>query len=215
MKFFDTGGQLRRDVEIEPQEFLELAEEDLDRGGASALLNAITNAKRAIHCQVDYVLDCLGYDSHQLPTAKKFALFERFGFVAPRILKRVTEQRNVLEHEYRRPTFEQVADAVDVAALFVEAVARHLRVFDDRFVIARASMAHADAYGHFLAFHYSFDAYQFNIYAGEDGVASYGEAIVKSGDIAFPACVGLAAAGDRATKVQRAVRAFLDAVNQM
>src|SRR5688572_20286277 len=126
-------------VDIEPRDFLELAEEDLERGRDAALLNAITNAKRAIHCQVDYVLACLGYDPQRLSTAAKFELFDRFGFVAPRILRRVTKLRNVLEHEYIRPPEEQVIDAVDLAALFVEGVGRHLRAFDVGFALGSKS----------------------------------------------------------------------------
>lgn len=215
-KLPDSACHLQRVVDIEPDEFLELAEEDLERGGAGALLNAVTNAKRAIHCQVDYVLDCLGYESHALPTARKFALFESFGFIAPRILKRVTDLRNILEHEYRRPTTDQVVDAVDIAALFVDGVGRHLRYFDDSFVLGHKNDLGPHMFRHhYLAFTYHDNEHRFRIQAGEQGVADFGTVFVNSGHPVFPACVRLAAAGERESKVQDAVRTFIEAVSKL
>ena len=41
------------------------------------------------------------------------------GIISPRILKRINQKRNFLEHEYKNPEKEQVDDALDVATLFI------------------------------------------------------------------------------------------------
>src|SRR5687768_4312811 len=121
MKVFDTGLELSADLEIRPEEFLNQAEEDLERGGDAARLNAITNAKRAIHCQIDSNLIWLGYKPARWSIRRKVEVFSSLGVVAPRILERVTEARNLVEHAYQAPTDQQVVDAVDLALLFTEA----------------------------------------------------------------------------------------------
>lgn len=51
------------DLEISPVEFLMLAEDDFERGGLAALVNATANAKRAIVSQLDQLLTSFGYPS--------------------------------------------------------------------------------------------------------------------------------------------------------
>jgi hypothetical protein len=60
------------------------------------------------------------------------------GFVAPRILKGVTQARNVSEHQYAAPSMEQVEEALDLAALFIEAINRHLDNFNNEFNIGNS-----------------------------------------------------------------------------
>ena len=97
-------------------------------------VNGLSNAKRAIDCQVEKLLAGLG-----LPSArsfpKKMALLTELGVIAPRIVTKVVQTRNYLEHEYRKPEKEQVEDAVDVATLFVAALERSLDIFLCEFTI--------------------------------------------------------------------------------
>jgi hypothetical protein len=131
----DTGATLDLEFDIAPEDFLSFAEKDILEGDLRGLVNGLSNAKRAIDCQVEKLLACLG-----LPSArsfpKKMELLAEIGVVAPRIVAKVVRARNYLEHEYRRPEREQVEDAVDVATLFVAALERSLAFFPESFSVA-------------------------------------------------------------------------------
>ena len=131
---FDKGF-LFHQQEIWPEDFLDRAEADLEVGGDSAVLNAISNAKRAIHCQIDTALSAAGYEPAKWTMQRKLQRVASLGFVAPHILKRVADTRNVLEHEYRRPDIEQVREAVDLAMLFVGMAGQSLRSLGGKFTI--------------------------------------------------------------------------------
>ena len=52
-----SGTSLEYDgFDINASEFMKYAEMDLDQGTTQGLVNALTNAKRAIDCQIDSVL---------------------------------------------------------------------------------------------------------------------------------------------------------------
>ena len=120
--------------EITPHDFLSFAEKDILQDDVRGFVNGLSNAKRAIDCQVEKLLAGLG-----LPSArsfpKKMALLTELGVIAPRIVTKVVRTRNYLEHEYRKPEKEQVEDAVDVATLFVAALERSLDIFLSEFVV--------------------------------------------------------------------------------
>ncbi|MEA2075447.1 MAG: hypothetical protein U9O85_06905 [Euryarchaeota archaeon] len=44
---------------------------------------------------------------------------QKGGIIAPQILKKINDKRNLLEHEFKKPSLEQVEDALDVATLFI------------------------------------------------------------------------------------------------
>jgi hypothetical protein len=81
----DTGSTLDLEYEITPEDFLSFAEKDIMQDDVRGLVNGLSNAKRAIDCQVEKLLACLG-----LPSArsfpKKMGLLTEIGVVAPRIV---------------------------------------------------------------------------------------------------------------------------------
>lgn len=132
------GGQfLKYKFDVNPEDFLEQAEKDFEAGGAATLLNSITNAKRAIRCQVDKILFCFGYDAAKMKITKKKELLNKIGIITPRILKRVDSVRNLLEHEYTNPSLQEVEDSLDLAALFIESSNRSISPFGAHFIIAK------------------------------------------------------------------------------
>lgn len=91
--------------------------------GNHGLVNALSNAKRAIDCQVTNILHGFGISiPKQFPT--KLEKIASLGLVAPRIVKKIIRLRNLLEHEFHNPQLTEVDDAVDVATLFLEATRR-------------------------------------------------------------------------------------------
>lgn len=106
-------------TDILPAEYLTFAEKDLRSGGVRGRVNALTNAKRAIDCELSAILGAL-----KIPEPWNFPdrleRVQELGLAAPRILKKLSQLRNVLEHRYYNPTLHEVEDAVDVATLFLE-----------------------------------------------------------------------------------------------
>jgi len=119
------------DLKTSPLEFLSLAEEDLQRGGLSALVNATTNAKRAIVSQMDQLLVSFGYDSFRLNVPRKVEKLRALGLLAPSLLRKAVSMRNLLEHEYEAPALPEVEEALDIASLFVLSASAMFIPFDD------------------------------------------------------------------------------------
>jgi hypothetical protein len=130
----DTGSTLAVDYEINPGDFVRFAQQDLAEGCLRGFINALSNAKRAIDCQVQKVFDCLGLRPKRNFPAK-MELLSSVGILAPRIVGKVIRTRNYLEHEYVKPQQEQVEDAVDIATLFVAVLDRAMSFFPERYDI--------------------------------------------------------------------------------
>src|SRR4051812_20381944 len=81
------------ELKTSPIEFLSLAEEDFERGGLSTLVNATTNAKRAIVCQLDQLLISFGYPSLRWNVPKKIERVRMLGLMAPSLLRKIVNMR--------------------------------------------------------------------------------------------------------------------------
>ena len=119
------------ELKTSPIEFLSLAEDDFERGGLSALVNATTNVKRAIVCQLDQLLLSFGYSSLRWNVPTKIEKVRALGLLAPSLLRKVINMRNILEHTYETPELEIVEEALDIASLFVMSVSAMFIPFDD------------------------------------------------------------------------------------
>jgi hypothetical protein len=125
---------------LRPADYLRFANADLKQNLEHFQINALSNAKRAIDCQVDNLFSAFGL-IRKRTFPEKLAVVEELGLLAPRILKKVVKVRNLLEHEYYRPQVAEVEDAVDLASLFVEASARPFRGFMTAYFIADGTSA--------------------------------------------------------------------------
>jgi hypothetical protein len=116
--------------EIKPRELLESAECDFRLDYDHHLLNALSNAKRAITCQIDNLICMMALTDRSLKEGwnfpRKIEILNRTEIISPPILSKVNRRRNLLEHEYRRPTTEEVEDAIGVAQLFISSTDRYL-----------------------------------------------------------------------------------------
>lgn len=110
--------------DIKPNDFLLYAEQDLNSCLPHCFVNALSNAKRALDCQVLCLLDIFGLLKHaekkRWGFPSKIEALKKTGILAPRILTKVNKTRNLLEHEFANPNSEQVIDFIDVVALFLE-----------------------------------------------------------------------------------------------
>jgi hypothetical protein len=132
---------------LTPEDFITFAKADIFSKDARALVNGLSNAKRAIDCQADLFILCLGLNpdklKQQLGTAGlselndneskesdsplKFRFLAALGLATPAIISRMRRLRNMLEHDYRQPRRRDVCDAIDVAELFVQACRGRIR----------------------------------------------------------------------------------------
>ena len=138
------------DYTIKPSDFITFAKADFYTPDTRGLINALTNAKRAIDCQADGFLAAIGINSDAIDKqlgreglasiafrktskegALKFRLLEALGVATPSIVGRMRTLRNLLEHEYKKPTRRSVSDAIGIAELFVQACGGKMKsIFD-------------------------------------------------------------------------------------
>lgn len=128
----DSSSNLLYEQDVQPFEFLSFAENDLVTGDKQGLVNALSNAKRAIDAEVDKVLGRFAL-SERRNFPHKMNILRDMGVVAPRIVNKVIRARNLLEHEYKLPDKTSVEDSVDIANLFVYALDSVMVFFCDHY----------------------------------------------------------------------------------
>jgi hypothetical protein len=201
------GSPLSSSFKQDAEDFLYAAEDAFELAKYAA---ALTDAKRAIHCQIDEIMESLGYSWKRVALRKKLEIVRSCGFVAPRIINRVSAARNLLEHEYVNPSAAKASEALDIATLFVHATRRHLDGFMDEFYVGD-SAEKVDTF-HFrkeLAFSFDAERKKFRISACTDvqperyGLSgkTIGELSVGADSELFPALVKLTLAGQRDEKI--------------
>ena len=118
--------------EISAKEFLSFAKSDFKENDEKGLINALSNAKRAISNRMDEMIK-LSFlqkislkDRWNVPT--KMNKLSEIGIFVPSILQRkITSTRNLLEHEYVRPNNSQeVLDAIEIAELFLASTEKYI-----------------------------------------------------------------------------------------
>ncbi|EIK97681.1 hypothetical protein PMM47T1_04194 [Pseudomonas sp. M47T1] len=214
------GGFTMTKLGTSPIEFLMLAEEDFERGGLSALVNATTNAKRAIVCQVDQLLISFGYRSLRWAVPKKLDQLKALGLLTPSLLRKVVGVRNIIEHEYSTPKLDFVKEALDISSLFVMPASAMFVPFDD---VLEFSLPDIAAPGqevtHFTVglnredrgVFYRLYAYGAGSFCGR----CVSQCEIPSGHIVFEAMVRLSAALMLQYKIDEALRNLEEAFAQM
>ncbi|WP_157774606.1 hypothetical protein [Aeromonas sp. CA23] len=110
--------------ELTPRDFISFAEKDLE-GDLSpyTLVNATSNLKRAIDCQLDYILIFLNLDSlyrkKRLGIDRKLGFLSKSGIFSSRSIEKLNKLRNRLEHHYEIPEIKDVDVYFDLVSAFV------------------------------------------------------------------------------------------------
>lgn len=121
---------------VNQNNYLEFAESDLVDGLTPRhLINSVSNAKRALHMEVESLSDAYGY----IILGKKFNSFPlRLEFLAaagffqkPRLLAKLNKLRNIVEHDYYNPTVDEAENFIDIVGLFIDAMKRHRQRYPD------------------------------------------------------------------------------------
>jgi hypothetical protein len=204
------------ELKTSPMEFLTLAEEDFERGGLAALVNATTNVKRAIVGQLDQLLISFGYPSLRWNVPKKIERLRALGLLAPRLLRRVVDMRNILEHEYATPDLKEVEEALDIATLFVMSASAMFIPFDDvlEFSLPETAATESSVKRMIAGLNRESGRVFYTVYAYESGEYAgrcIGQFELLSGHVLFEAMVKLSASLMLQYKVDQALSDF-DAV---
>jgi hypothetical protein len=89
-------------------------------------MNALGNAKRALHLTIDSLLNAYGLlaCNTKINFPKKLELLDTAGLISLSILSTLNLERNVMEHEYRVPSSLRVQELIDVGRLLLLATLR-------------------------------------------------------------------------------------------
>jgi len=129
-----TTKSVKFDSESNPESYYKYAIKDLEEStDERSRINSLSNAKRALHFQVELLADAFGFKRRIKSNRSSFPQLLEFcskcGIIAPRILKKLNHIRNLVEHEYLVPSIEEVEDFIDVVQLFLSSTDRFLRKF--------------------------------------------------------------------------------------
>jgi len=144
------GGGFSCDFDISPKDFLRYAKEDLNGSEGRNTINALSNAKRAIDCQIDDILLNLGLDYHKLPKSVevfvkclefkddisfKLKIISALNLAPSFLVSKTRIIRHKLEHYYKVPSIEETKEAIDIADLFIRSIDGIVRIPTNEFYI--------------------------------------------------------------------------------
>lgn len=132
-----------------PDDYLAFAKKNTRSLDIQNRVEGISNSKRAIDCQIDFLVSSLGYDYKLFNTGKgykntrqfinefyeghqnegvtdKLKLLNILGLAPTLIISNIRKLRNLVEHEYKIISEYEVKTAVEVADLFINSSNRKL-----------------------------------------------------------------------------------------
>lgn len=116
-----------------PKTYLQFAIADLEEPATErSWVNSLSNAKRALHFQIEIISRALGFElahGNRAPFPERLEFCTNCGVVGPRILRKLNRLRNAIEHDYYIPAKDEAEDFVDVVQLFLAATSRLLYRF--------------------------------------------------------------------------------------
>lgn len=138
--------------DISARDFLRFAKSDYKENTKKGNINALTNAKRAIDCQIDSVFTIFGikYDEeipkssnkiieltnfNKTNLAHKLKLIQALDFAPSGLVSKMRTLRNKLEHDYKIPNKEEVKEAIELAELFIKSIESHVEMIPDHYII--------------------------------------------------------------------------------
>ncbi|MBV9068285.1 MAG: hypothetical protein JO231_06215 [Acidobacteria bacterium] len=113
----------------DPAEYVEYAKADLVDGSMRGRINAVGNAKRAVHLSVDAVLKVLALDTMLTRAGfqTKLRLLAEIGAFPTRMVNSLNKRRNIIEHEYSEVSQDETLTLVEIAEMFVVFAYRFFR----------------------------------------------------------------------------------------
>lgn len=108
--------------DLMPFDYLEFAEQELDKPSVAAKINCIAHLKRAVECQLDTLLGVLGASKVATNFPKKLEFASASGAISSRSLAKINKIRNRVEHEYAAPDTDELEAYYDIASGFIHTI---------------------------------------------------------------------------------------------
>ncbi|ENM5903645.1 hypothetical protein I2709_003871 [Vibrio mimicus] len=122
--------------DIMPSDYLDFAYIDLKGNDLRSSINALSNAKKAMHLQTEILANEFGYQKikkkNNFPSMLEF--LEHCGVITASVLQEINSVRNKVEHDYIVPEKSQISIFVDVVKLYLGATDNLLRRFPSNIV---------------------------------------------------------------------------------
>lgn len=117
--------------DISPEEFLDFAESEIASETKEGIVNAVSNLKRALDCEMDMFFESINikriFDKKNLKFEKKTQFLANIGLLPIQTINKLNFMRNKLEHEYKTPEkydlhiyYELVWSIVKILDLYLE-----------------------------------------------------------------------------------------------
>ena len=134
----DCGNNVNFNFELKPQDFLRFAKIDIKGDTQKDYINALTNAKRAIDCEIDgallkfgikydrikeiansanKIVELVNFENANL--SYKLKLIRALDFAPIDLISKYRNLRNKIEHHYQKPKKNKALEAIDIAELFI------------------------------------------------------------------------------------------------
>lgn len=118
--------------DISSEEFLDFAENAIASGTKEGIVNAISNLKRALDCEMDMFFECINikriFDKNNLKFEKKTQFLASIGLFPIRTINKLNMMRNKLEHEYKTPEIVDLHTYYELIWSVVKIVNLHLEL---------------------------------------------------------------------------------------
>jgi hypothetical protein len=112
-----------------PLDYLEYAKRDIAAADLRGAINALGNAKRAIHLTIDKLLSIWGlakaFAEANFPT--RLDLLNRLGAFPTRMILALNQERNLVEHEYTHIETGRAEQLIELSELFLAVSYPYLR----------------------------------------------------------------------------------------
>ena len=119
--------------DITAEEFLEFAENAIAEETKEGLINAISNLKRALDCEIDLFFESINikhvFSKNNLKFEKKTQLLSDIGLLPVHTINKLNTMRNKMEHDYEVPViddlrtyYELVWNVVKILDLYLELI---------------------------------------------------------------------------------------------
>lgn len=101
------------------------------------LINAVSNAKRALHYQVEGLSYALGWKhiKGKKDFPSKLEFLGKCGILSPTIIKRINRLRNTIEHDYYTPTDDEALEYIEIVELYLAATSIFSKYFPENITV--------------------------------------------------------------------------------
>lgn len=107
--------------DVLPIEYLSQSIKDYSSGMKLKNINAISNAKKALDCQIRFIFEIYGLKQMiDSEFAQRIQILGYIGILAPDILIKFKDFYNLMENEFIIPSDDQTENFIDIVSMFLE-----------------------------------------------------------------------------------------------